>query len=997
MKISLLLALSLLFIAVSAQASLLRGNFWPNPDFEAGENLDEPGGTPENWQRGGSDPAICQVSVLPGSGNALAVVDGDNQYGEWYSDLPLTQLASAGDQLDLRWSELFDIAGSEMRVTVLFLASGGGVVGVQHFVARGQSEGFTGDVTTSSFTERNETIDVPDGAATLRISLVSGGSVETTGTMIIDDLSVARSPAPVLLPGNIWTNNPTFEQGDDLDLPASTPTHWTRGGSEPGLGQMITNNFVSPSHALGIVDETLGYMEWSSDLPLTGVAQEGDSLELQWFEIFNVSAGGEMRVTVLFLDPSGAVVDTKHYVTQGQSAGWTGDPESAPWIKRNDILQVPEGAATLRVSLVSGGPGETTGAIAIDDFSVSKSTSPSPDLLPGNLWANPEFEEGENLDDPANAVVANWTRGGSDPSVCNLSSENSISPSHALALLDENPDGYGEWSSELALGSTTGGGRLLNLQWFELYNISNGEMRFTLVFLGETNQVLGENHFVARGSSPGWSGTVANSAFARRIEQVAVPLGARRLQAALVSGGSPETVGTMLIDNLSLAPEPTAPAVLFGNFWSNPGFEEGPDLDNPTVGQPEGWSRGGADVSIDQVLTAAYMSSSHSLAVVDTNTTAYGEWFQVLDLPMAVAPGDIVEVQWWELSNVSEGGEMRLSVTFMNAADETLTQSHYVSRGQSSGWIQDVAHSFFTKRNEQMTVPAGASKVLVTLTSGGPVETTGVMAIDDLSFAEPPPPPDLLTGNFWPNSTFEEGTQLDRPSLGVPAGGWTRGGTHIPGDEITTLRATSPSHALAVVDPEEDAYSEWYVLTPLEGKIQPGQMMEVQWFELFDTTGGEMRLSFFFRGPDDEVLAQRHFTVTGQSEGWTGDVETTPFVKRLEEVEVPENAVQMMVTLASGGSLAVTGTMIIDDLSMRPAGAGLSITSFSSAAGAWEITWESRPGKTYAVEASPTLSPAQFSPVPGLEAVTASEPRTSATDTRSSTTPAQFYRIVELP
>ncbi len=89
--------------------------------------------------------------------------------------------------------------------------------------------------------------------------------------------------------------------------------------------------------------------------------------------------------------------------------------------------------------------------------------------------------------------------------------------------------------------------------------------------------------------------------------------------------------------------------------------------------------------------------------------------------------------------------------------------------------------------------------------------------------------------------------------------------------------------------------------------------------------------------------------------------------------------------------------MIIDDLSIRRAGAGLSITRFSSAAGAWEIIWESRPGKTYAVEASPSLSPAQFSPVPGLEAVTASESSTSATDTRSSTTPAQFYRIVELP
>ena len=77
--------------------------------------------------------------------------------------------------------------------------------------------------------------------------------------------------------------------------------------------------------------------------------------------------------------------------------------------------------------------------------------------------------------------------------------------------------------------------------------------------------------------------------------------------------------------------------------------------------------------------------------------------------------------------------------------------------------------------------------------------------------------------------------------------------------------------------------------------------MQVQWFELFDTTGGEMRLSFFFRGPDNTVVNQRHFTVNGQSEGWTGDLATSPFVKRSEEVEVPENAVRFYAALKKAG------------------------------------------------------------------------------------------------
>jgi len=139
------------------------------------------------------------------------VVDLDTGYGEWYCDVSLAGRAAAGDQLDLQWSEVYDIQRPEMRVTAVFLGSGGGLVGVKHFVVSGQTEGFTGDLASSPFVQRQETVEVPEGAATLRLSLVSGGPPETTGTLVIDDLSVARHPAPQLLAGNLWTNNPRLK------------------------------------------------------------------------------------------------------------------------------------------------------------------------------------------------------------------------------------------------------------------------------------------------------------------------------------------------------------------------------------------------------------------------------------------------------------------------------------------------------------------------------------------------------------------------------------------------------------------------------------------------------------------------------------------------------------------------------------------------------------------------------------------------------------------
>ena len=56
-----------------------------------------------------------------------------------------------------------------------------------------------------------------------------------------------------------------------------------------------------------------------------------------------------------------------------------------------------------------------------------------------------------------------------------------------------------------------------------------------------------------------------------------------------------------------------------------------------------------------------------------------------------------------------------------------------------------------------------------------------MLIIDDLSAAVhfvPPLPPTVLAGNFFPNPTFEEGVQLDNPTLGIPAGGWNRGGSN---------------------------------------------------------------------------------------------------------------------------------------------------------------------------------------------------------------------------
>ena len=290
-KLTLLGAAALLLTSNPTRADYLPSNFWVNPSFESGTSLDQNDGTVSNWNRGGGDPTICQVITnnSVSSTHALAVVDSntsDSGYGEWYSDVTLGGNASSGDTLDIQWYEMYNLDSPEMRLSVLFFDGAGAQVGgTTHFVTTGMtSPGWVSTIADSTFTKRNGSLVVPSGAVKMRCSLVSGGSATITGVMVIDDLSVARSPMPNLLFGNFWVN-PSFELGDNLDQTTGTVSNWNRGGNAPTICQVISRNYTSSSHSLAVMDTNAGdfYGEWYSDVSLAGNASAGDTLNLQWF------------------------------------------------------------------------------------------------------------------------------------------------------------------------------------------------------------------------------------------------------------------------------------------------------------------------------------------------------------------------------------------------------------------------------------------------------------------------------------------------------------------------------------------------------------------------------------------------------------------------------------------------------------------------------------------------------------------------------------------
>jgi hypothetical protein len=489
-------------------------------------------------------------------------------------------------------------------------------------------------------------------------------------------------------------------------------------------------------------------------------------------------------------------------------------------------------------------------------------------------------------------------------------------------------------------------GSIVNAQWFELYSISNGDFRVTFSWFNAGNNDIQDVTFNVTGNSPGWQGAIAGSGFTQVNQFLTVPANAVALQVQVVSAGSGAETGILLIDDLSIA-APPAPPILAGNFWPNPTFEAGLNL-NQTNGVPTGWVANGNDTSICQVTTNAYSSPIHALALIDNDTNGYGEWDSDLKLGTNASPGDTLTIQWSELYSITNG-PMRVTVLFFDANTNQLSETDANSSGNSSGWAAQITGSTLGLRNEQVMIPHNAAMLRISLVSGGPQSATGVYVIDDLSVAKVAYPATVLSFDFFPNPTFENGVALDNPTVGLPAGGWQRGGSSAAIDQVVTDNSTSPTHSLALVDNDAGNYGEWYMFFNTVGLIGDNDAVDVQWYQLYNVTNGSMRLSFAFLDSGNNTLWSQDFNTdpSTNSPGWTGSVSTSPFQQISQRFAVPVGTTQLRVNFASGGASAVTGVMVIDDLSMRlslPA-----ITGFASQAGSNTVTWNSMSSKQYAV------------------------------------------------
>ena len=203
------------------------------------------------------------------------------------------------DGVDTEWRET-DAPG--MRVVVRFQNAAQDFLDENEFYVLGFSEDWGGSLSNSMYCPRRERVVVPEGAVTMELLLVSGGTVDTLGALAIDDLtvSIARSQSAHK---ELWFSD-DFENGSDLDRTGGTPADWHRGGLRRDILQVVRYGDAGTNHALAAVDTHLrSFGEWYRKVSLTNHASPGDALIVEWKQAYNVGYGKENKASYAFVQP----------------------------------------------------------------------------------------------------------------------------------------------------------------------------------------------------------------------------------------------------------------------------------------------------------------------------------------------------------------------------------------------------------------------------------------------------------------------------------------------------------------------------------------------------------------------------------------------------------------------------------------------------------------------------------------------------------------------
>ena len=158
------------------------------------------------------------------------------------------------------------------------------------------------------------------------------------------------------------------------------------------------------------------------------------------------------------------------FESRGQSAGWNGSLETSRPTHRREELVVPLQSDHVMVML-TGRPGWTVGVWAIADLAISRLDAEDKSEL---LLRSPS--DAEIRGTPDGATPPGWSRTGTRRSLAQVVELNWRTKIKALAIVDDDPQRYGDWRIGKELAPGVAPGERLVVEWKEAFDLGDATL-----------------------------------------------------------------------------------------------------------------------------------------------------------------------------------------------------------------------------------------------------------------------------------------------------------------------------------------------------------------------------------------------------------------------------------------------------------------------------------------------------------------------------------------
>lgn len=193
-------------------------------------------------------------------------------------------------------------ASSEMSLNVRFYNGSGDQISQTIYHVYGESTGWTGSLRTSSLTHRRETLIVPPQATRLLVVISSAGPPDTVGIFVVANLVVSKSSGPL---GNTVLLQSPFDVDHTDSTNDDLPSDWIHDGTRPSMAKIVKFGQDPQTKAFAIVDtDQFAHGEWHNLLESAPTVTAGDSLVVEWNEMYSMGSGSFRQALYPRLPPN---------------------------------------------------------------------------------------------------------------------------------------------------------------------------------------------------------------------------------------------------------------------------------------------------------------------------------------------------------------------------------------------------------------------------------------------------------------------------------------------------------------------------------------------------------------------------------------------------------------------------------------------------------------------------------------------------------------------